>query len=165
MVAFALADVAVLLAQQPALAPPRDWRPRVDVAFDRRPSVLVIGRGLAAGDRSALERSGVVFEHVPTLDDALTRMEAGTRDVVVVSPAIAEETDGLRFVRAFKCSDALVGASDSLQALRKRYARTPFVVQPLDGDSQFAIFESGARWFLGNTWSMPLPKAILDCVR
>jgi hypothetical protein len=84
--------------------------------------------------------------------------------VVVVAPGLRQETDGLRFVRAFKCSES-IAASAQLLALRERYVRTLFVVRPLEGDSQFAVFESASRWFLGNTWAVPLGEAVLRCVR
>jgi hypothetical protein len=28
-----------------------------------------------------------------------------------------------------------------------------------------AVFESGSRWFLGNTWAVPLGEAVLRCIR
>jgi hypothetical protein len=84
-------------------------------------------------------------------------------EVVVVSPSFADETDGLRFVRAFKGSSGLIGASQQLRQLRERYRRTPFVVQPLAGDTQFAVCNAAARWFLGSTTTAPLAEAILRC--
>lgn len=158
------ADVEVLLTEPGhVLQPPTPWQPVALPAFDWRPSVLVVGRGLAKRDRAAIERTGVV-EHCATLHGGLTRMGEAKWDVVVVSPSIAEETDGLRFVRAFKCSTGLVGASEHLRELREQYRRTPFLVQPVEGDSQFAVFRSATRWFLGNTTAVPLSEAILRCI-
>ena len=91
-------------------------------------------------------------------------MDEARWDVVVTAPDVREETDGLRFVRAFKCSASIVG-SGKLTALRARYSRTPFLVRPLEGDTQFAVFESASRWFLGNTWAVPLGEAVLRCAR
>jgi hypothetical protein len=156
-------DEEVLLSLEPALAPPSSWRPVAAPTFDWQPSILVIGRDLPRSDRAFIEKSGVV-ECVPGLQQGLSRMAEARWDVVVVAPGLREETDGLRFVRAFKVSESIAGASPQLLELRTRYRRTPFLVQPLDGDSQFAIFESATRWFLGNTWAVPLREAILGCI-
>ena len=32
------------------------------------------------------------------------------------------------------------------------------LAQPIEDDSQFAVFESATRWFLGNTWAVPLAE-------
>lgn len=159
-----VADVDVLLEQAPDLAPPSNWQPVAMAAFDWQPSVLVIGRNLPARDRAVIQQRGII-ECVPALEAGLARMAEARWDVVVVAPDIRAETDGLRFVRAFKCSASIAGASQPLLELRDRYAKTPFLVRPLEGDSQFAIFESASRWFLGNTWAVPLGEAVLSCAR
>ncbi|MDP1827598.1 MAG: hypothetical protein Q8L48_30280 [Archangium sp.] len=161
---WAASDVDILLAESPSVAPPSRWAPVALPAFDWQPSVLVIGRDLPVHDRKFLEKTGLV-ECVATLESGLARMAEARWDVVVVAPDLREETDGLRFVRAFKCSPSIFGASAPLLALRDQYGRTPFVVRPLEGDSQFAVFESASRWFLGNTWAVPLGEAVLRCVR
>jgi hypothetical protein len=157
-------DVDVLLEQSPALAPPASWLPTVMLAFDWQPSVLLIGRDLPRRDRAFIEKTGIV-ERAATLEAGLTRMDEARWDVVVTAPDIRDETDGLRFVRAFKCSESIVGGSAKLVALRARYSHTLFLVRPLEGDTQFAVFESASRWFLGNTWAVPLGEAVLRCVR
>jgi hypothetical protein len=156
-------DVDVLLLEpSPTLQPPAPWLPVALPAFDWRPSVLLIGRDLLPRDRALIERTGVL-ERVTTLAQGLARLGEARWDVVVVSPSFVDETDGLRFVRAFKGSTALIGASEQLRQLRERYQRTPFVVQPLAGDTQFAVFNSATRWFLGSTAAVPLAEAILRC--
>lgn len=164
MRAWPTSDVDVLLAEPSlALQPPAPWQPVATLAFDWRPSVLVVGRDLTKRDRAIIERSGVI-EFAPTLQGGLTRVGEARWDVVVVAPSIADESDGLRFVRACKCSSVLVGGSGQLEQLRERYGRTPFLVQPLEGDTQFAIFHSSLRWYLGNTSAVPLAEAILRSV-
>ena len=151
------ASEEVLLSHEPAMAPPSAWTPQAVATFDWQPAILVVGRDLPRGDRARIEKTGVI-ERVETLQRGLQRMSDARWDVIVVAPELRDETDGLRFVRAFKVSQAIVGASDQLAALRERYRRTPFLVQPLVGDTQFAIFESASRWFLGNTWAVPLAR-------
>jgi hypothetical protein len=157
-------DVEVLLAEaSPTLQPPTPWKPFAAPAFDWKPSVLLVGGELPRRDRAIIERTGVL-ERVETIQGGLTRLGGAAWDVVVVAPSIADETDGVRFVRAFKGATALVGASAALQALRSHYRRTPFVVLPVARDDQFAVFYSASRWFLGNTWAVPLAEAIVRCV-
>jgi hypothetical protein len=152
----------VLLAAEPALVPPSVWTPPAAVSFDWQPSVLVIGRQLALRDRVQIERTGIL-ERVPTLQLGLQRMAEAYWDVIVVSPGLREEADGLRFVRAFKVASKLIGEPPELLELRGRYLRTPFLVQPLPGDTEFAVFQSASRWFLANTWAISLASAVLLC--
>jgi hypothetical protein len=162
MAHWTAAGEEVLLATEPALVPPSVWTPQVAAAFDWQPSILVIGRDLPSKDRALIQRTGIV-DRVPSLQLGLQRMAEAQWDVIVVSPGLRDDSDGVRFVRAFKIARKVVGAPIELLELRRRYLRTPFLVQPLPGDCEFAVFQSASRWFLANTWSISLATAVLLC--
>lgn len=155
----------VLLTTVAVVVPaPMTWLPRAALAFDWRPSVLVIGRELSRHDRARIEQVGVV-EFVPTIAHSLIRLGEARWDAVVVAPAITDDADGVRFVHAFKSHATAIGGSSTLADLQAQYARVPFLLQPLKGDTQFALFVSAAKWFLGTTDEVPFGEAILQAIR
>ena len=118
----------VLLQPEPALVPPRRWSVVTDLAVERRGSVLVIGAQLEKRVAMAVAAAAEV-EHVSTIARGLELMSWKTWNVVVVSAGVAEESDGLRFVRALKCSETLVGASEALSHAHSR----PTCASPASG--------------------------------
>ena len=146
----------------PALAPPgRIAALALDLAFDDRGRILLVGGPLPADVQRGLPPR-LAVEQVSTLGDALERMDAQRYKLVVVSARVREETDGVRFVRAFKAKVAIDGVAKHLRAA---YARVPFLILPLEGDTEFAVFRTSSEWFLFNTDHVPLLDAMKRCIR
>ncbi len=137
---------------------------RVSLGFTRAPpgtrKVLLIGARLPEKDRAELRRRGCSLEVVPTFEAALERMEHEQYEVVVTAARVSGDADGLRFVRGFKhaASRDFEGAEAMLMTA---YARVPFLVLPLEGTTEYALFQTLRRWYLGNAESTPLFEAIL----
>jgi hypothetical protein len=106
-----------------------------------RPAILVVGGPLPPLDEVRLQRHGCEVEVVHQLGSALARLIGKPWDVVAIHPTIKSEGDGVRFVRSFKgiVPELL---PDEVSPIVHQYACTPFVVLPLQGDSEFAVFRT-----------------------
>lgn len=146
----------------PALAPPgRIAALALDLAFDDRGRILLVGGPLPAEVQRGLPLR-LALEQVSTLGDALERMNAQRYKLVVVSARVREETDGVRFVRAFKAKVAIEGVA---KHIRIAYAKVPFLILPLEDDTEFAVFRTSSEWFLFNTDHVPLLDVMKRCIR
>jgi hypothetical protein len=90
----------------------------------------------------------------------LQTMHFARWDVVVVAPTVQHEGDGVRFVRSFKRTDAalLPAAVANIVPL---YQRVPFVISPIPGTGEYAIFETSTKWSIAEAEQTPLTYAIL----
>ena len=141
----------------PSLVPPGRFRfVQVAPAFEEPGRLLLVGDPLP--DKTQRQLSPISMRRVSSLAGALEAMEEHPWRLVVVSPRVRETTDGLRFVHAFKAARPLDGVA--YQALRRRYAAVPFLIQPLPGDTEFAVFYSATEWCLGDTDTTPLVSTI-----
>jgi hypothetical protein len=151
-----------LLGQpEPALSPPTRIPP-VLAALDPSwaPSILVIGGALPARDEHELRRRGCRIHPVGDLASGLDAMSSMRWDAVAVSAGVQSETDGLRFVRSFKCRDP-AELPAAVGGLAVRYLKVPFIVLPLPGTTEFAVFRSGFDWRLGDAAANPIASIIL----
>jgi hypothetical protein len=121
----------------------------------------VIGGALPATAVAGLRKRGCHVDVALDFAAAVRRMRRDRYDVVVTWPHVEGDADGLRFVRAFKQVAAAPPANTDARLL-EQYARVPFLILPLDGTTEFALFASAKRWFLGDTNEVPLHRAILD---
>lgn len=158
-----LADaVAEIMVQElPALAPPRRLVPIADLAFATRPRVLVVGKPLSARDAREL---GVDCELVgprATIAEALAALAGTTFDAVIVFAGLAEEGDGIRFVRVVKTGSPPVG----FEHVWTDYSTVPFIIPPLEGDDEYLVFESAASWFLGDARALSFARAVRMTLR
>jgi CheY-like chemotaxis protein len=126
--------------------------------------VLSVGRPLDPTTRKALLGAGCELNEVPTVADALREMLTSLYDVVVVRASVMRNLDGLRFVRELKNRESAAGFID-LRGLRYIYDVVPFVVPPLEGTSEYAVFEARDLWYLADTTQVPLDEAILRVTR
>ncbi|MGV3621391.1 MAG: hypothetical protein ACO1OB_11275 [Archangium sp.] len=148
-----------------ASAPPSRFH--VDVAAAApasRARVLCIGQRLTPRVTKALAMSGCELR-TTTLNDALECLHQHAWRVILIAPTIDVEGDGVRFVRTFKSETRFIGVPAQLAALPSRYVDTPFVVLPLSGDTQFAVFTRPGRWSLGNLEHFDLREVVLTLLR
>jgi hypothetical protein len=146
----------------PALAPPgRISALALDLAFDDRGRILVVGGPLPAEVHRGLPPR-LAVEQVSSFGAALERMDSHRYKLVIVSPRVREETDGVGFVRAFKAKVAIDGVASRI---RSAYTRVPFLILPLEGDTEFAVFRTSSAWFLCSTARIPLLDAIKRWIR
>jgi hypothetical protein len=141
----------------PAFAPP-GIASVVELAlgFDEPGSLLIVGAPLPDQVRRNLWPQ-LAVRQVLSLGDALEAMDAQEWKLIIVSPNVRETSDGIRFVHAFKASKPLDGVAGQL---RRRYAKVPFLIQPLPGDTEFAVFKSTSDWSLRDVRKTPLVSAI-----
>ena len=157
----AIADELVAMPM-PALAPPgRIAAVALDLAFDDRGRILFVGGRLPAEVHRGLPPL-LAVEHVWSLGDALERMDAHRYKLIVVSARVREDTDGVRFVRAFKAKAAIEGVAKHMRAA---YAKVPFLILPLEGDTEFAVFRTSSEWFLFDSDHVSLLDAMMRCIR
>lgn len=157
--------VEELLAQAEAsLPPPRP--PRATAALDAHwvPAVLSIGGALAEADQVVLEQRGCLIEVAPDLAAGLAALMARRWDIVAVHPTIDADADGLRFVRALKCRPA-EAFSVGLGAVVRKVAAVPFVILPLAGSTEAAVFRSATDWGLAEVGSGGVAKLLLEGAR
>jgi len=113
-------------ALEPPLRPPA----AVCVDLDERPRVLVVGGGLTLEVGEALVASGLQLHRVPDVLSAIRALASRTYEVVLVSPGIEDEGDGVRLVRTVVRRE---------HVLLHHQAGTPFVILPLPGTREFAV--------------------------
>jgi hypothetical protein len=153
--------VSIVLEQEvaSALVPPR----RIAVALGLTPAgggrVLVIGGPLRWVDRSELVRHGCRVDVVHTLEAAVEAMDRERYRVVVTSAHVSGEADGLRFVRGLKHAKST--AEVERARLVRLYAGVPFLVLPLEGNGEYAVFRTLESWYLGQTREVPIAQAVL----
>lgn len=145
-------------------APPRQLFDGLHLDTDGPKRVLSVGRPLDPPTRRALLEAGCELHAVPTVGDALREMLTSFFDVVVVRASVMRNLDGLRFVRELKNRESDAGFID-LRGLRYIYDAVPFVVPPLEGTSEYAVFEARDLWYLADTTVTPLDEAILRVSR
>lgn len=157
--------VSILLEQEvaAALVPPR----RIAVGLGLTPTgggrILVIGGPLRSVDRSELQRHGCRVDVVHTLVDAVEAMNRERYRVVVTSAHVSGEADGLRFVRGLKHAKPTLEAEHG--RLVRLYAGVPFLVLPLEGKGEYAVFRTQESWYLGHTSEVPVAQAVLHLGR
>ena len=122
-------------------------------------SVLSVGSNLDRAVREKLVEGGCEVAAVATLADALSSMELQFFDAVVVDPHVDGDGLGVKFVRAIK--HGIHEREHSLEFLVLRYARVPFVIRPVPGDTQYAVFFSGGEWYLSDSLETSLADAVL----
>lgn len=144
----------------PTLEPPSFLSvvPGLDSAW--KPDVLIIGDALSSWDTHELLARGCELQLTSTLAEGLRAMMDFQFDVVVVQPSVDAEGDGVRFVRAIKARAS--GDAHSAVFLAQRYRDVPFVILPLTGDSEFAVFRSGTSWSLEHARKTSVADAILQ---
>ena len=135
------------------------------LALDRAAKrVLLVGRALDVTTRSAITGAGCELVEVGSVSEALREMLSSLFDVVVVQASVMRNLDGLRFVRQLKNQES---KSDFLnfREMRYIYDSVPFLVPPLEGTSEYAVFEARDVWYLADTTEVPLGEAILRASR
>jgi hypothetical protein len=122
--------------------------------------VLSVGRSLDPQTRAAITGAGCELFEVPSVSEALREMLTSLYDVVVVQASVMRKLDGLRFVRQLKNQES---NSDfmNFRGLRHIYDSVPFLVPPLEGTSEYAVFEASDVWYLADTTEVSLGDAIL----
>lgn len=140
--------------------PPRRLRLDLTLAPADGLKILAIGGPLDPGTHSELVMRGCVVDVVTDLGAGLGQLHAARFDVVTVRPTIEVQGDGVRFVRGLKSltkvfDEGRVGYSAG------PYDAVPFIILPLEGSREFAMFRDPQRWYLGDTLEVPLFRAIL----
>jgi hypothetical protein len=155
-----LAEI-LLTAEPRQLPPPKPLRLALDLAIPRDTRLLVIGGPLPAIDFMELTRRSCAIVTVGSIAEGLERLHREAWNAVAVSPTLRAEGDGVRFVRSLKRTTML---PTELADLVPRYAQISFVLLPLSGTTEFAIFRTASDWHLGDTQRVPLSRAILHAM-
>lgn len=140
--------------------PPRALRLGLGVQATEGLSILCVGAGLPVPDAEALLASGCQLARVGTLVEAIVAMGQSDYDLVAVSPSFDDEADGIQFVRVLKVGD-VTQIDESIGGIASRYQQVPFVILPLEGSSEYAVYETSDEWYLGDASELPLARAIL----
>lgn len=157
------AAVESVLSQEVSVSsvPPRRIALSLALAPSWTPSVLSIGGSLPLRTQQALLLRGCEVTVAVDLVEGLRMMGGGRFDVVVVRPTVQVEGDGVRFVRSFKS-----GHRSSFQApavfVAKQYEKVAFLILPVDGTSEYAVFKNPKIWFLADAIEVPIERAILN---
>ena len=158
------AVVTALLEGNPLEALPRPRRLRLNTSLTTAGAsgVLVVGGDIPDEARLTLLEYGHTIEIVSTVPDALQRMRKQRFISVAVHANVQEDGDGIRFVQAFKRSLHL--GSTSVLELARHFSTVPFVILPLTGTTEYAIFWSICDWWLGDECMVSLSDALLGKV-
>jgi hypothetical protein len=138
----------------------------VDMARTDRLSklVLAIGAPIRKRDRGVLADLQVELQQARSLEeglDALAAVVAVGRvpDAVVVDANANGPGFGLRFIRQIK--RALRNELPrELAALCAAMTEVPFLIPPLGGDVEYAVFTTPSQWFLGRTDDVSFAKLL-----
>ena len=143
----------------PRLGPPRTRLP--SLALDSPPLMRVLGVGARTEPwlgQFVRAGSGVVL--APSVERALRELSDGEFQAVLAAPHVHAHGDGLRLVRAMKHArlDAQMPQTllDFLSGLVERCARVPFGIAPLQGDREWAVFDTAEVWYLLDLVQAPI---------
>lgn len=148
----------------PRVEPPEAPRPRPlpvrpGLEASRAPRILVVGVPFAGMGRR-LRELGFEIEAVYRIGEACRAMAATEFAMICVNPHVEGDADGIRFVRSVIGQPADAAVDRHWAALRFRYAQTPFIIFPVPGDTQYAVFLSIHRWKLLETDRLAIVAAI-----
>ena len=117
----------------------------------RRPSFTLLDE---------VERAGVRVLRMRDLDGAIQALQGRPFEVVVLEPHLEGDGDGIRLVRAIKFADRQE-LNDVARQIARDHRKTPFVILPPAGTSEFAIFVTPDKWVLGDAETTSLPRTII----
>lgn len=153
--------VRMLLCNAPPAAMPAPVVPIVlDLDMPWKPAVLVVGAALPTFEAVALAERGCAVETAHSFAGGLQRMHVAQWNIVVVAPSVQTEGDGVRFVRSFK-NATLQSLPPSIADLIPRYKTIPFVIMPVGGSTEYAVFRTSTQWELADSSITPLSRPIL----
>ena len=156
------ASVVSMVSQEVPLSldPPRRIALALALAPTRQPTVLCIGGPLPSATETMLLSHGCGIETVGTLADGLREMTKRRYDVVVVRPTHQVDGDGVRFVRSIK-SGGPSKSQTPVAFVASAYRQVPFLILPMTGTTEYALFKNSKIWFLADTDEVPIARAIL----
>lgn len=125
------------------------------------PSVLVIGAPLPSADGLQLQDQGCLLGLAGTLTHALDHLAQARWDVIVLPPTLGVDGDGLRFVHTFK-KRPLDTLPDRLRAVVVRHRAATFVVLPVEGTTEIAVFRGQEEPELRDRGVFAVARVILE---